>query len=261
MRVFVCVCYAANDAAAPAVADLACCILPQTRRVGLHDKNKKYSPPKYVDLTDKPRGDGKEEKGADAPKSSPRAASAGAGAAGAAATNTLSARAKMLLGTLQRDPDTKGVVEHVFSGTRIKVLIPKHEVFVSMLLAGIRCPAAPGANRNKKDDKGEPFGKEAIEFTRNAVLQQDVRLEVETMDKGDNFIGSVWVGKQNLAFMLLDEGLASVFSASADRSKYSKDFYEREAQAKQAKKNVGVRARVHRGGAIAVLICSALACV
>ena len=55
------------------------------------------------------------------------------------------------------------------------------------------------------------------------------------MDRGDNFIGTVFVGGQNLAVMLLEAGLAKIFGFSAQRSTYYTDLLEAETKAKEQK--------------------------
>ena len=46
--------------------------------------------------------------------------------------------------------------------------------------------------------------------TVNAVLiELQVQLEVENIDKGDNFIGTLFFNKQNYAISLLNEGLGA----------------------------------------------------
>jgi len=150
----------------------------------------------------------------------------------------LSAKAKQFLTFLQKESDLKGVVEFVFSGSRLKVFIPKHSVMISFVLAGIKCPLPPPANQTRKDFKPEPFGKEALEMTRTLTLQQDVRLDIETLDRGDNFVGSVFVGRENLSVLLLKEGYASVFGPSADRSKNRDALYAAQQEAQTAKKAI-----------------------
>jgi staphylococcal nuclease domain-containing protein 1 len=37
--------------------------------------------------------------------------------------------------------------------------------------------------------EGEPFGEEALQFTRERVLQRDVEIKVDTTDKAGSMIG------------------------------------------------------------------------
>lgn len=200
----------------------------ENKKVGAHNK-KPYSAPKFTDLTIRAPRESK-----DAEKKDDKAQASAA---------AHSARAKLMFQTLHRDTDVRGIVEYVFSGSRLKVFVPKHEVVISFILSGIRCPAAPNVQSKGKDNKGEPYGKEAFEYTRSEVLQHEVKLEFEAQDKADNFIGTVVVlenpkGRQNLAVNLLEQGLASVFAVSADRSKYKGELYAKEEEAKTLKKNI-----------------------
>lgn len=138
-------------------------------------------------------------------------------------------RARQYLGFLQRDKTIPAVVEFCFSAGRLKVFVPKHNVVLVLVLAGIRTPMA-----------GDAYSEESKQYAKDRVLQHSVRIEVETVDKGDNFIGSVfYIGKngkeQNLAVELLKQGLANVFGFSAAKSIYNSDLLTAESGAKEAK--------------------------
>lgn len=185
----------------------------QTKQ-GLHSgQTPKVRP--VLDLTDKPRpaaaGANEEEK--NKTESSQR---------------QLSAKAKQYFPFLNKDKNLKGVVEYVFSGTRTKVLVPTQHIYISLVLGGVKCPSMP---RNK-DEKPEPFAEESAAFARNALTQQDVRFEVESLDKGDNFIGSLYLGNKNFALTLLEEGYARVFQQSAERSSSYKEMLAAETKAR-----------------------------
>ena len=64
-----------------------------------------------------------------------------------------------------------------------------------------------------------------------------VEVEVETMDKGGNFIGWMFVDGHNLSIALVEEGLAKVHF-TAERSNHYKALVLAEERAKNAKKNV-----------------------
>lgn len=52
--------------------------------------------------------------------------------------------------------------------------------------------------------EGEPFGNEALQFTKDLVLQREVEVEVESMDKAGNFIGWMFVDDKNLSVALVE---------------------------------------------------------
>lgn len=140
----------------------------------------------------------------------------------------VSTKVKQYLPFLQKQRRVKAIVEHVFNGNRMKLYVPSQNCLISYLISGIRCPSSRG-------DKAEDFADEATAFTRSLTLQHEVELEVETLDKGDNFIGSVFVNRKNLAIMLLDNGLARVVPFSAERSSYAQEMFTAEKVAQQSR--------------------------
>ncbi|CAG8643723.1 36826_t:CDS:10, partial [Racocetra persica] len=146
-----------------------------------------------------------------------------------------SARARQFLHSLQRYGRVPGVVDFVNNGSRFKIYITKESYKLTFVLSGIRCPR-PGRT---PADKSEPFSVEALEFATRKVLQRDVEIEVENVDKVGGFIGSLWLNKtENFAILLLQEGLATIHSFSADQSPYSRELYAAEQIAKDEKKNI-----------------------
>ena len=137
------------------------------------------------------------------------------------------AKAKQFFPFLERAGKLTGIVEFVSSGSRIKVYLPKETCLITFLLGGVSCPRAPNANR----EGGEPFGLEAQQFTWEKVYQREVDIEVESMDKNGNCVGTLFCNGKNLNVALVAEGLASVHF-SADRSPYSRDLYSAEETAK-----------------------------
>jgi staphylococcal nuclease domain-containing protein 1 len=67
----------------------------------------------------------------------------------------------------------RAVVEHVFSGSRFKVLVPKENVAFMLALSAVRCPQVGRDGR-----AGEPCGDAARTFSRHAILQRGVEVEV-----------------------------------------------------------------------------------
>ena len=60
-------------------------------------------------------------------------------------------------------------------------------------------------------------------------MQRDVEIEVETVDKSGGFIGALWLNKnENAAVALVQEGLATVHSYSADTLPWSRQLYTAE---------------------------------
>lgn len=59
-------------------------------------------------------------------------------------------------------------------------------------------------------------------------MQRDVEFEVDTIDKSGGFIGSLYLNKENVAIMLVKEGLATVHSFSADGLSWARQLYDAE---------------------------------
>ena len=60
-------------------------------------------------------------------------------------------------------------------------------------------------------------------------MQRDVEIEIETVDKSGGFIGTLWLNKnENAAVALVQEGLATVHSYSADMLSWAKQLYTAE---------------------------------
>ncbi|KAA8542037.1 hypothetical protein F0562_023189 [Nyssa sinensis] len=106
-------------------------------------------------------------------------------------------KAKDFLPFLQRNRRMPAVVEYVLSGHRFKLLIPKETCSIAFSFSGVRCPG-----------RDEPFSDEAIALMRRKIMQRDVEIEVETVDRTGTFLGSLWESRTNMAVTLLEAGLA-----------------------------------------------------
>ncbi|KAJ4386879.1 hypothetical protein N0V93_009778 [Gnomoniopsis smithogilvyi] len=143
-------------------------------------------------------------------------------------------RAKLNLGTLQRQKKVPGVVDFCKSGSRFTVLIPREGVKLTLVLAGIR---APRAGRSPQEP-GEPFGNEALELANKRCNQRDVEVDVHDIDKIGGFIGDLFVGRESFAKILVEEGLASVHQYSAEKSGNAAELNAAEKKAKEARKGL-----------------------
>ncbi|KAF3765137.1 hypothetical protein M406DRAFT_352081 [Cryphonectria parasitica EP155] len=143
-------------------------------------------------------------------------------------------RAKLNLGTLQRQKKIPGVVDFCKSGSRFTILIPREGVKLTLVLAGIR---APRAGRSP-EEKGEPFGNEALELANKRCNQRDVEIDVYDIDKIGGFIGDLYVGRESFAKILVEEGLASVHQYSAEKSGIAAELNAAEKKAKEGRKGM-----------------------
>ncbi|KAI8878493.1 hypothetical protein K501DRAFT_228277 [Backusella circina FSU 941] len=144
------------------------------------------------------------------------------------------AKSRQFLTFLKRSGKIPAVVEHVANGSRMFVWVPKENCRLSFVLSGVRAPRV-GRTAN---DKSEPFGQESLDFISSQCLQHDVEIEIDTVDKTGSFIGSMFSHGVNLSVALLERGLASIHSFSADESHYVNQLYGAERQAKGEKKGI-----------------------
>merc|ERR1712241_140966 len=85
--------------------------------------------------------------------------------------------------------------------------------------------------------KGDAYGEEANSHVKEMLLQREVEIEVESMDKAGNFIGYLFVDNTNLSLHLVQEGFASMHF-TAEKSAYGNQIRNAEENAKNAKKRI-----------------------
>ncbi|ORY67686.1 uncharacterized protein BCR38DRAFT_162880 [Pseudomassariella vexata] len=143
-------------------------------------------------------------------------------------------RAKIQLSTLQRQKKVPGIIDFVKSGSRFTVLIPREGVKLTMVLGGIRAPRAP----RLPQDKGEPFGQDALDLANRRCNQRDVEIDVHDIDKVGGFIGELYINRESFAKVLVEEGLASVHQYSAEKAGNSAELNAAEKRAKEGRKGM-----------------------
>ncbi|KAL2347119.1 hypothetical protein Fmac_001119 [Flemingia macrophylla] len=114
-------------------------------------------------------------------------------------TTSSAKKARDFLPFLHRSRRVPAVVEYVLSGHRFKLLIPKETCSIAFSFSGVRCPG-----------RDEPYSDEAIALMRRKIMQRDVEIEVETVDRTGTFLGSLWESRNNVAATLLEAGLAKL---------------------------------------------------
>ncbi|KAL1838683.1 hypothetical protein VTJ49DRAFT_2409 [Mycothermus thermophilus] len=144
-------------------------------------------------------------------------------------------KAKLQVGTLSRQRKVPGIVDFCKSGSRFTILIPRESIKITLVLAGIRAPRAPGRTAQ---DKGEPFGQEALDLANRRCNQRDCEIDVHDIDKVGGFIGDLYVNRESFAKVLVEEGLASVHRYSAEKSGNATELLAAEGRAKQARKGM-----------------------
>nr|QBI71277.1 ebna2 binding protein P100 [Isotomurus palustris] len=148
------------------------------------------------------------------------------------------AKAKQFLPYFQRAGKLPAVVEFVASGSRLRVYVPRETRLITLLLAGINCPRAGRAGTASSGaTEAEPFGDEALAFTKELCHQREVEVEVDAIDKAGNFIGWLWIEGKNLSVALVEEGLAQVHF-SAEKTPYFRPLQIAEDNAKARREKI-----------------------
>lgn len=97
---------------------------------------------------------------------------------------------------------------------------------------GINCPrASRSATGTAPAVEGEPFGDEALLFTKERCLQREVSIQVDNHDKAGNFIGWLWTDNNNLSVELVRNGYASVHF-TGEKSQFASSLKQAEDSAK-----------------------------
>ncbi|AEO54795.1 hypothetical protein MYCTH_2297818 [Thermothelomyces thermophilus ATCC 42464] len=143
-------------------------------------------------------------------------------------------KAKLQLSTLSRQRKVPGIVDFCKSGSRFTILVPRESAKLTLVLAGIR---APRAGRTPQE-KGEPFGQEALDLANRRCNQRDCEIDVHDIDKVGGFIGDLYVNRESFAKVLVEEGLATVHKYSAEKSGNAAELLAAQDRAKQARKGL-----------------------
>merc|ERR1719419_140692 len=144
-------------------------------------------------------------------------------------------KSKQFLPSLQRAGRLDALVEYVASGSRVRVYIPRETCLITFLLSGIDCPKGERFLPSTRENlPAEPFGEEALRFTKDQIMQREVEIEIESMDRGGNFIGYLFHNGVNISEALIREGLAKLHF-TAEKGNYYRQLKTAEDVAKGAK--------------------------
>ncbi|KAI8632899.1 putative transcription factor [Xylariaceae sp. FL1651] len=143
-------------------------------------------------------------------------------------------KAKMQVSTLSRQKKVPGIVDFCKAGSRFTILIPREGVKLTMVLAGVRAPRAP----RSAQEKGEPFGQEALDLANRRCNQRDCEIDVHDIDKVGGFIGDLYINRESFAKVLVEEGLAQVHQYSAEKAGNATELLAAEQRAKEGRKGL-----------------------
>lgn len=138
-------------------------------------------------------------------------------------------RAKIHLRTLQNQLKINGIVEYVISPNRIRVVLPRENIRLVLVLGGLL--SLP---------KESPISQKVIDFSNKHILQRDVVIDVYDVDKVGGFIGNLYIKGSNQPYQiqLLENGFAKIHNGSVEKTKHEDQFYDAEESAQD--KRVGV---------------------
>ncbi|XP_050363710.1 ribonuclease TUDOR 1-like [Argentina anserina] len=106
-------------------------------------------------------------------------------------------KASEFLPFMQQNRKIHAIVEYVLSGHRFKLYLPKETCSIAFSFSCVRCPR-----------RDEPFSDEAIAVMKRRIMQRDVEIEVESVDKSGTFVGTLWQSGMNMSIALVEAGLA-----------------------------------------------------
>jgi staphylococcal nuclease domain-containing protein 1 len=145
-------------------------------------------------------------------------------------------KAKQNFEYIKGEKKLKGMIESVISGSRFKVFFEKANCYAIVGLSGVR---------TLRSDKNIPdhafFADKALEYARDHMLNRDVEIDLENVDKRGAYYGFVSHNKRGFAEVLLEQGLAYTEFIGKEAQGSRALFSDIEAEAK--KKKVGIWSR------------------
>lgn len=122
-------------------------------------------------------------------------------------------KAKTFLTSFLGRSHIPAVVDHVVSSQRYRLILPKENVRLSLVLGGL---ANRAANKDSKLDAA------ALDFASRRTLQRDVTVDIYHADKVGGFIGNLYLPGHNTPFQseLLERGLAEIHDFSVEQTRY-----------------------------------------
>ena len=104
------------------------------------------------------------------------------------------------------------IIEQVATGSMLRVMLLPSFHQITLLLSGIQCPSIKRADNGSED--AAPFAREARYFVETRLLQRDLQVKLEGVDKGGALFGTVLHPQGNMSVELVRVGLARVVDFS-----------------------------------------------
>jgi len=130
------------------------------------------------------------------------------------------------------------VTEQFRDGATVRgYLLPSFH-WVTIFLSGVSCPGFKRAEEPGAPDVAEAFALEAKYFMESRLLNREVSVMLEGVDKYNNFYGSILHPQFNISVELLKVGLAKVVDWSAKFTKDPELLYKSERIAKERRQRI-----------------------
>lgn len=125
------------------------------------------------------------------------------------------------------------VIEQFRDGATVRGFLLPSMHWVTVFLSGVSCPGFKKAEGNNEPDIAEPFAHEAKYFVESRLLNRDVHVLLEGVDKYNNFYGTIQHPAGNISEEVLKVGLGKVVDWSAKFAKDAELLYKAERMAKE----------------------------
>jgi len=139
----------------------------------------------------------------------------------------------------------RAVVEYVYTGSRVRVYVPSENCILQMSLVQVRSPVLARSSAGGQAARpSEPFSEDARQFTRHQLVQRQVEIVCDDIDKNGIILGRLYTiaDFQRIPFTvtLLDAGLAKIDSSAFERltDEGSSALQEAQSAAKVNKRGV-----------------------
>ncbi len=125
------------------------------------------------------------------------------------------------------------VIEQFRDGATVRGFLQPSFHWVTVFLSGVSCPGFKRSEVPGAPDVADAFAQEAKYFVESRLLNRDVEVVLEGVDKYNNFYGTILHPAGNISEELLKVGLGKVIDWSAKFAKDAELLYKAERMAKE----------------------------
>eukprot|EP00281_Chroomonas_sp_CCMP1168_P008191 CAMPEP_0206267944 /NCGR_PEP_ID=MMETSP0047_2-20121206/31432_1 /ASSEMBLY_ACC=CAM_ASM_000192 /TAXON_ID=195065 /ORGANISM="Chroomonas mesostigmatica_cf, Strain CCMP1168" /LENGTH=890 /DNA_ID=CAMNT_0053696207 /DNA_START=148 /DNA_END=2823 /DNA_ORIENTATION=+ len=125
------------------------------------------------------------------------------------------------------------LIEQLRDGATLRGFMLPSFRWITVFLSGVSCPGFKRAETQGEPDIPDAFAVEARYFVEHKLLNREVQVLLEGVDKYNNFYGTIVHPMGNISVELLKVGLAKVVDWSAKFSRDAEQLYKGERLAKE----------------------------